>query len=325
MRIGYLGNFEPTHSTENHVAQALRNIGHEVIQFQENNNDDWVAARVKMHARRYDMLLWTRTGWDPPIPHHLKIELLDESKTQNIPVVGFHLDRWFGLNREGEVKKDMFFKSTIVFTADGHPAHQDRFEKFGVNHVWMPPGVSLKECQRRPKIQQRFKHDVVFCGSTMSYHNEWNYRLQLAKWLENTYGDRLGIYPKDKPALRGQPLVDLYGSAKVMVGDSCLNGGITNYWSDRIPETLGRGGFLIHPYVEGIEDHFEDGTHLVTYELGNFDELREKIDYYVEHDDERNAIAAAGKAHVMEHHTYERRMEQVIQALRDRYLVEPGL
>lgn len=320
MRVGYLGNFEPEHSTENHVAHALRHNGHEVVQFQESDHDAWTAAaRVQMPS--LDFLLWTRTGWHPPIPLHLKDELIAAGKGHGKAVVGFHLDRWFGLNREPEIAKDHFFRADLVFTADGHPPHQERFEKLGVNHKWLPPGVSLRECKRKPRIRAQYQHDVVFVGSTESYHKEWDYRLRLARWLESTFGDRIGIYPRNKPALRGQPLVDLYGSAKVMVGDSCLNGNITNYWSDRIPETVGRGGFLIHPYVQGLEDHFEIDKHLVTYELGNFDELREKIEYYVAHDDERQAIAAAGKEHVMEHHTYERRMEQVVGELQARYML----
>ena len=319
MRVGYLGNFDPEHSTENHVAHALRTNGHEVVQYQESDHDAWVAARAQIGT--LDFLMWTRTGWHPPIPKHLKEELLAASAETGKAIVGYHLDRWFGLNREPDVKNDHFFQASLLVTADGHPEHQAKFESIGVNHLWMPPGVSLRECKRKPRIRSGYQHDVVFVGSTESYHKEWNYRIRLARWLESTFGNRIGIYPRDKPALRGQPLVDLYGSCKVVVGDSCLNGGITNYWSDRIPETLGRGGFLIHPNVDGLEDHFEIGTHLVTYDLGDFDQLQELVEHYVANDSEREAIAAAGREHVMEHHTYERRMEQVVDQLRARYMV----
>lgn len=322
MKIGYLGNFEPEHSTENHVALALAHNGHEVLKYQENDHDAWVRCRSNIeHDDDLAFVLWTRTGWDPPIPKHLQREVLDAGKAHGTPIVGYHLDRWIGLNREPELRKSLFFQSDLVITADGDPEHQKVFESYGINHYWFPPGVSLKECRRKPRIRQQFAHDVVFCGSTESYHREWDYRIRLARWLEATFGDRIGIYPRNKPALRGQPLVDLYGSCKVIVGDSCLNGGIKNYWSDRIPETLGRGGFLIHPYVEGLEDHFDLGTHLVTYTLEDFDDLREKVEFYVEHNGERNAIAQAGKSHVMEHHTYERRMEQLVELLQSRYMI----
>lgn len=320
MRVGYIGNFEPEHSTESHVYRALTTNGHDVERFQENHFARW--DDLARSIGNFDFVLWTRTGWDPPVPPDKQQAVLNAGRAAGTPVVGFHLDRWFGLNREPEIVRSLFFKSDLVITADGDPNHQRRFEASGVNHHWMPPGVSRGECERVAQPRPEFAHDVVFCGSSHYYHAEWGYRLELVRWLEATFGNRLGLYPRDQPALRGQPLVDLYGNAKVMVGDSCLNGGITHYWSDRIPETLGRGGFLIHPYVEGIEEHFVDGQHLVLYPLGDFARLKELVEYFVANDGVRREIAAAGRAHVLEHHTYERRMEQVVNLLAERGMLK---
>lgn len=308
---GYIGNFEPEHSTESHVRRAIHNNGDVCVPFQEHKVEEWerLAETLSLGPRPFDILLWTRTVWSPPISYERMRNIQARAIDSGVVTVSYHLDRWWGLNRELEVRESPFFKNDIVITADG--GHDDEFKANGTNHIWMPPGVSRDECLRAANDVPEYKHDVVFCGSSHGYHAEWQYRLQLVQWLEGTFGDRLGVYPKDQPALRGQPLVDLYHNAKVMVGDSCLNGSPANYWSDRIPETLGRGGFLIHPNVVGLEDHFTPGEHLVTYELGDFDDLREKIEYYVSHDDEREAIATAGKEHVLKSHTYEVRMEQV--------------
>lgn len=315
MRLAYLGNFGAEHSTENHVKRAMENNGHEVVPFQENELVKWEELIGRVRSE-FDFVLWTRTGWDPPVPVQLQHAVIQRAEQASKPVVGFHLDRWFGLNREGQVKREPFFKSHIVFTADG--GRQREFEVLGVNHVWLQPGVSRDECLREPSSRPEYRHDVVFCGSSDYYHSEWSYRIELVRWLEKTFGSRLGVYPKNQPALRGQPLVDLYGNAKVMVGDSCLAGGATWYWSDRIPETLGRGGFLVHPYVLGIEDSYVDGEHLALYELGNFSDLKETIEKYVANDAERERIAKAGKEHVLANHTYEVRTEQMLGILRER-------
>lgn len=316
MRVGYIGNFEPKHSTESHVARALRENGHQVFQYQEHKPEEWdrLIGRLSGSHPGLDFVLWTRTIWNPPISYRQMKNMQAAAEAKGVPTVSYHLDRWFGLNRTNEVLGSPFFRNTLVITADG--GHQDDFASEGINHIWMPPGVSRAECMRRFHEKPEFKHDVVFCGSSQSYHHEWGYRLELVGWLEKTYGDRLGLYPKDKPALRGQDLVDLYGNAKVMVGDSCLNGGITYYWSDRIPETLGRNGFLVHPNVVGLDDHFNIGEHLVTYDLGDFDGLKDTIDRYVEDDESRKQIAKAGREWVLKHHTYERRMEQVVDLVK---------
>lgn len=312
MRVAYIGNFEPEHSTENHVARALRNNGHVVEQFQEHKVEEWerLVRALDGVQSNISMVLWTRTIWNPPISYTTMRRMQMVAKDRRIPTVSYHLDRWWGLNREQEVKESPFFRNDIVITADG--GHEADFKAQGINHVWMPPGVSRDECLRVPQPRSTYMHDVVFCGSSHHYHSEWHYRLRLVTWLQQTFGSRLGLYPQDQPALRGQDLVDLYGNAKVMVGDSCLNGNAHHYWSDRIPETLGRGGFLIHPYVEGIEDHFTDGEHLVLYPLEDFGRLHELIEYFVARDDLRQQIATKGKDHVLAYHTYERRMEQVV-------------
>ena len=314
MRIAYIGNFEPEHSTENHVYRALAHNEHEVMQFQENNLERW--NQLVGSIKDFDMVLWTRTGWSPPIPNEVQFGMMLAASRVGIPTVGYHLDRWWGLNRTHEVSSQPFFKVSLLITADGHPEHQEKFAAAGVNHVWFPPGVSLHEALREPEFVQGLSHDVLFVGSHLDYHVEWKYRLQLVDFLKKRYGARLGLYPiPGQHALRGQDLVNLYHSSKVVVGDSCLNGGITNYWSDRIPETLGRNGFLIHPNVEGMNDYFTPDEHLVTYDLGDWPRLQELIEKYLDDEESRDKISRAGQAHVLENHTYEVRMLQMMELL----------
>jgi hypothetical protein len=82
--------------------------------------------------------------------------------------------------------------------------------------------------------------------------------------------------------------------------------------SDRIPETLGRGGFLLHPYIEGISSHYTDTEHLRLWAPGDWATLRELIHHYLGAEDERAKIASAGHQHVLAHHTYTHRVKEVI-------------
>lgn len=312
MRVGYIGNFDPEHSTENHVRKALLNNGHDVRTFQENNLDAW--DEIVSEIPDLDFILWTRTGWQPPIPHDKQHRVLAAARDLGKPTVSYHLDRWWGLRRQVEVQTEPFFRTALVVTADG--GHPGDWAALGVNHHWFPPGVSRDECERLRRPCPEYDHEVVFCGSWDSYHPEWQYRLHLVEFLRETYGARLALYPQPgQHALRGQPLVDLYRNCQVIVGDSCLAGDATAYWSDRVPETLGRGGFLIHPKVEGMDEHFTRGLHFAGYPLGDFGELKNVIEHYLTHPDERIAIAKQGQEHVLRHHTYERRMEQLVELM----------
>jgi len=312
MRIAYVGNFDAEHSTENHVARALEHNGHHVARLPEQGRN-W--PRTKQDCKGADLFLWTRTaGFDPADLDAQRKAI----KSLTIPTAGFHLDRWWGLDREGDVSRTPFFDLDNVFTAAGGPAPE--FAEAGVNHVWSPPAVSLFEAklgEPRPEWLSR----VGFVGSSRYYHREWPHRQQLIKWGMRSYGNKFRTYPGNgQPAIRGQALQDLYASIDVVVGDSCLAGNATRYWSDRIPETLGRGGFLIHPDVDGLEDQFPRET-LVTYKLGDWRSLKAKVDHYLHAPDDRAQLAEAGRLHVLAHHTYEVRLAWVLDRIRQEGLL----
>lgn len=334
--IAYVGNFRPPHSTENHVRAALERLGHTVEPLQEDERDTWVNAVAHLESSSVfaadpDLVLWTRTGWDwPHTPAELtheearawQLRLLDACQAKRTPTVGFHLDRWWGLDREGQLDDEPFFRCDLVCTAEGGRPWADR----GINHLWTPPGVLLAECERPvgPRAQHRWRGvQVAWVGSWRSYHPEWQpYRQALVDHLLDWYGPRRAvILPRPGQPLRGSELTDLYGTVPVIVGDSCLAGGATHYWSDRVPETIGRGGFLIHPEVDGLGDHYAPGAHLATYPLGDWDALHATIEAVLHDPETRAGVARAGRGHVMACHTYEARMTQVLAACQERGLL----
>lgn len=120
---------------------------------------------------------------------------------------------------------------------------------------------------------------------------------------------------------------ELYATVPVVLGDSCLAGESHLYHSDRVPEVVGRGGLLIHPNVKGLFDGetYQRGVHLLTYTLGNYGEAIDLARWGLANPDEAMAIREAGRAHVREHHTYERRMGQVLGYLHDKGMLDRRL
>lgn len=299
--VAYCGNFDAPHSTETHVAKALENLGHTVVRLPEQRMD-WATLPDQVDGA--DLFLWTRTAGFDPADLEGQANAL---KRISVPTVGFHLDRWVGLNREGDVFRSPFFRCDYLFTADG--GHDGFWRDAGINHHWSPPGILSDEAKRVGQYRQEYAADVGFVGNLRRYgHPEWGpYRYSLFKFLVRTYGKRFKLW---EGGIRGQDLADLYASVKVLVGDSCLAGGAKFYWSDRIPETLGRGGFLFHPEVEGLD---EQHPNLATYPLGDFDYLRRWIDYYLDHEDARLKLAVEYRQHVLAHHTYEHRLTRLLE------------
>ncbi len=315
MKVAYVGNFEPPHSTESDLRLALLNNGHAVSPMQEQNVD-WQTLPKAVDG--HDLLLWTRTGSLDKSDVDTQRRALRRIRL-SMPVVGYHLDLFWGLtarsDRERWVRELPYFQDTdlIFSTDDGHNAE---WADAGVEHVWMPPGVGQRHVETVGVFNAKYKTQIGFVGSWREYHPEWLHRKQLVQWVQQHYRHRLTIW---EGGIRGQDLADLYTTAQILIGDSCMVGP-GPYWSDRIPETLGRGGFLLHPETAGLRDAFPEGT-LVTWPLGDFKELRYLIDYYLDHPADRDVIAEAGRRHVAEHRTYELRMEQMIGRLKDRGLL----
>ncbi len=319
MRVAYVGNFVPEHSTENHVRQAWLDEGHEVVRVQEGDAEE--LQTLISRVRDVDLILWTRTAdLAAKVGTRAQWQMLTVAERAGVPTVGFHLDRWWGLNREATVWESPFFRCAYVITADG--GHQEEFESVGVNHFWLPPAVSLPETELG-EAQPQYRSPLAFVGSWQGgYHKEWAHRADLVKWLQLKYRNQIKFWPQpSQPAVRGEALRNLYASVDVVIGDSCLAGNATHYWSDRIPETIGRGGFLIHPWVEGLDQHFRttnhyDTPHLFTWNAGDWNGLKTTIEWALNNPDERRLIAAAGREHVREHHTYNRRVNQIMEIVR---------
>jgi Glycosyl transferases group 1 len=317
----YIGNVGPgsvRHSTENHIKTALEANGVEVIPIHEQSYD-WRPVAIPPNT---DFVIWTHThSFAPPRTHDRQFKFLRSMRLRGTPVVSYHLDRYWNLYRETQIwgpDKEPFFDTDVMCSADG--GDPGRWAGVGVNHAWFPPAVSRPECEPGT-YRAELASDIAFVGSwDGAYHAESPHRQDLVHWLRATYGDRCAFWPKrGKPAIRNEELRDLYASVKVLVGDSCFVGTPHNnrYWSDRIPETLGRGGFLIHPDVPGLDEHYTPGKHLWTWQAGDWPGLRAAIDGALDDDTSRTEVAAAGRAHVLEHHTYEHRMATMLDMLCD--------
>lgn len=78
----------------------------------------------------------------------------------------------------------------------------------------------------------------------------------------------------------------------------------------RIWDILGSCGFCLTNYQTELSELLNIGTHLDTY--SSFDELDEKIHFYLNHPSIRKEIAQTGYEEIKNHHTYPIRLAQMI-------------
>lgn len=311
MRITFVGNFEVSYSSENHHARSLEALGHHVIRLQEGIIHGEVILEESLKS---DCLIFVHThGWETPgLPMD---QVFSRLKEANIPTLTYHLDLWLGLERQKDLESDPFYKTIgHFFTVDRLMA--DWFnENTNVKGHYIAAGVFGEECQMM--TPQPVDYEIIFVGSK-GYHPEWQWRPQLIEWLRNTYGPRFMHVggDGDTGTVRGLALNQIYANAKIAVGDTlCLGFDYPYYYSDRLFECPGRGGFNLFPRIKGIEEQYVPDKEIALFEFGNFGDLESKINYYLEHDDEREAIRVAGHKRTIADHTYVKRWEQILKEI----------
>jgi len=76
-------------------------------------------------------------------------------------------------------------------------------------------------------------------------------------------------------------------------------------------EIAGMGGFQLTQWKPTINALFTDGKEIITYK--GIDDLKEKVAFYIQHEDERLKIAEAAYMRACIEHTYERRLNRLIE------------
>lgn len=78
-------------------------------------------------------------------------------------------------------------------------------------------------------------------------------------------------------------------------------------------EIMGAGGFLLTNYQEDFFDFFEPGVDFVYYT--GYEDLLQKTEYYLTHEEERQRIARSGYEKVKKYHTYQKRLDTILEMM----------
>jgi len=292
MRILFLGKFVRTHDEE-YIAQGFENIGHTVIRM--NQSAYWKDIDDAIVAHSPDILLFCK--WETPPEFKTALEA---HRRKGLKTVCWVFDLYFGYVREYQIPIKSFFKADYVFTTDG--GHQKEFEKHGINHQLVRQGIRTEECF----IQPGDPRGVVFVGTDSGVNN---YRVEMIGSVKQYIKDLRWIGRGNDQEMRGTDLNELYGNTKIVLGDSFYS---PHYWSNRVVETLGRGGFLIHPEVEGLKEEY---PHIVTYRRGDWNHLKNLVVYYMNNEAERLELVRKNHEWVKNNYTIEKKCAELIAKL----------
>lgn len=130
---------------------------------------------------------------------------------------------------------------------------------------------------------------------------------------------RLALFTRDKSAkisgFDNHGSIDFYEGAPQVFASSKINlnislRSIVNGIPLRCFEIMGSGGFLLTNYAGDFEHFFVEGEDYVAFESP--EDMLEKVIYYLEHDEEREAIARSGYEKICAGHTFVHRVLDMI-------------
>ena len=189
----------------------------------------------------------------------------------------------------------------IVFAAQRE--YVSRLQESGSRHVyWLPLGCNPEA--HVPVFEESETHDVAFVGaSSLSVHAE---RARLLRLLAQHFS------VLSAECVHGLEMCRLFARGRLAFNHSAVRD-----LNMRIFEVLSMGRPLLtneDSAFNGLLDLFEDGKHLIVYRDDG--DLLRKTREYLEDDRARRRIAQAGRAEVLQKHTYEHRVESMLEQVR---------
>ena len=170
------------------------------------------------------------------------------------------------------------------------------------------------------KEMEMFGSDISFMGA--GYYNrqnmfvglldfdfkiwgtEWNKQSILGKKLQRN-GERLST----------DDTVKVFNATKINLNlhSSVCHEGVSpfgDFVNPRTFEIASCGSFQLVDYRSMINRHFENGEEIVCYR--SLEELRDNIQYYLKHSNERKKISQQSRKRILKEHTYKHRMEKLL-------------
>ena len=185
----------------------------------------------------------------------------------------------------------------LVFTAQKDGVRALRWR--GIKAEWLPLACDL-EIHKKMELPKTY--DIAFVGT----EGKKSLRGVLLKDLSRRYPNSF---------LGRAPFTDLgriYSAAKIG-----FNYSIKNDINMRIFEVMSCGTFLLTNRIKGngFRELFEEGKNLIVYR--NPKELFRLIDYYLNHNSQREQIAKQGYQLVASRHTYQKRTNEMLNCIKE--------
>jgi spore maturation protein CgeB len=322
-----------------HIAETIEALGYRVVRFETTFRADSEASKLRKRVEAVRTRVADLTSGLPLMRERFSKALASTARSEAIgltlvthdyldpnqielvrnltgaPIAMWfpdHIGRfgraWF-LNGpyDGLFFKDPFIVHTLNQTLDKPVYYLP--EAFNPTRHDAPP---LTDADRA-----EYGCDVCTAGNLYTYRAEFFARL--TDYDVRIWGNPPPLWMKTdtiQSMVQNRYLVNENKARAFRAAKVCLNNlNPAESWgvNARTFEMAGIGGFQLLDWRPALNDLFVDGEEVVSF--GTMDDLHDKLDHYLAHDAEREAIAARGRARALRDHTFAKRMQLLIDTV----------
>lgn len=249
-------------------------------------------------------------------------ETVEEIRDSNVPVVVFHPDAPVPENRNYRPEHLPVARAADICLIWSRQL-KDRLEREGVENVIYLPFAWDPKVFPHMKKSPNHGPQVIFVGGWDRHRERWlepvAERFQLEIWGPDYWGTRTPAGSPLRACWRGRPLHGAKASQALVQADIALNvlrkQNLPDGTNMRTFEVPGAGGFLLATRTCGAREIYTEG------ESGSYfrsqEELNNKIEYYLNHPDERQRIARRAHEVTARKHRYVHRARRIIEIIKE--------
>lgn len=300
MRVLYVANHKcGGNDDEGAISHAFEALGHQVIKVDES-----VGVYAVRMIGKVDLLLFHK--WEDT-------SVLERFKGQCPRVFWYfdlvdHPDPTLAArcNQRKQWMKTILPHVELGFCTDGdwvdkHSTHSHKLR-------WLTQGADERIAYRLPNPVKFYKQDILFTGISKGGGTE---RERFVQDLKDRYGSRFVHITK---GLHREKLREEISNSRIVI---CPDSPITDrYWSNRVYNAAGFGGFILHPYCFYLIQHYSSNREVAYYhQTNNRTDLYQAIDFYISKQSRCDEIAQAGYDRTLENHLYRHRVESMLKQI----------
>lgn len=181
----------------------------------------------------------------------------------------------------------------------------------GIKAIYIPQYTNPKKFYPNPKDE--FKHDILFVGS--NWHDRTSLRYAIESGFDvAVYGYNWQGYVPDEmykaPYIANTELNQYYSSAKIVLNDHRPDMKEKGFINNRIYDVTATGTMVISDYMPEIKEAYGDSIPMYK----NKEELKTLLNYYLNNESERKALAKKAQQITLEKFTNHAIAQQMLKA-----------